>query len=81
MWSEYKIERKGIEKRRENERKTRKLEELIGMKIKEILFDSNFHKWNKNNSEFGSRIKGHRHECIVIEDKTIISLEDIYQKK
>ena len=56
MWSQLKSEREGIEKRRENERKPRKLEELIGMKIKEILFDSNIHKWNRNDSEFATRI-------------------------
>ena len=45
-----------------------KISELTGIKIETILFDSTLHKWNINDSEFGSRIKGHRHVCIVIED-------------
>ena len=32
------------------------------------LFDYYLNKWSKNNSEFGSRLKGHKHVCVVIED-------------
>ena len=39
------------------------------MKIKQTLFDSNIHKWSINDSEFSSKLKGHRHIIIVIEDK------------
>ena len=46
----------------------KKLEEMVGMETKEILFDSNIHKWNISDSDFGSNIKGHRHVCVVIED-------------
>ena len=69
MWSEYKQERKRIEKRREKEREPRKLEELSGMKIKEILFDSDIHKWseNENENEFVEKINGKKDIIILIE--------------
>ena len=38
------------------------------MKIKQTLFDSNIHKWNRNDSEFSSKLIEHRHVCIVVED-------------
>ena len=65
IWQFFKEERREMAK--DKERKT-KLIELTGMKIKETLFDSNINKWSINDSEFDSRIKGHRHVCIVIED-------------
>ena len=38
------------------------------MEIRRKLFDSNIHKWSKNDSEFGSKLKGHRNVFVVIED-------------
>ena len=45
------------------------ISDICQMKIKEIIFDTNKHKWNINDSEFGTKLKGHRNVCIVIEDK------------
>ena len=66
MLIQYKTEREEIERRREREKQ---LFEITGFRIKETLFDSNIHKWSKNDSEFSSRLKGHRNIVIVIEDK------------
>ena len=42
--------------------------DVCGLKVKEKLFDSEIHKWNINDSEFGKKLKGRRYVCIVIED-------------
>ena len=44
------------------------LEDWTGLQCNDLLFDSNIHDWSKNNSDFSSRIKGHRNVCILIED-------------
>ena len=47
----------GTMSREERKEREMKVSELIGMKIKEKLFDSEIHKWSKNDSEFGSNLK------------------------
>ena len=42
--------------------------ELCVMEIKTVLFDSLHNKWNINDSEFGIKVKGHRHVSIIIEN-------------
>ena len=64
-WNEYK---KKHDKEVEKNEYERKVSELCELRIKEKLFDSDIHKWSKNDSEFGSRLKGQRHVCVVIED-------------
>ena len=45
------------------------LKDLCQLNVKSKLFDSNIHKWSIHNSDFTSKVKGHHHICIVIEDK------------
>ena len=60
--------------RNENEMRNRtiemkeKLSELVGMEVKDIIFNSDKHKWSGNDNEFGKLMKGHRHICIIVED-------------
>ena len=45
------------------------ISELCGMEIKVKLFDSNINNWRFKCSDFADEIIGHRHICIVIEDR------------
>ena len=42
---------------------------MTNKRIKEILFDSEIHKWNENESEFGQKINGKKNVLILIEDE------------
>ena len=44
------------------------IEDLCKMKIKSVLFDSDEHNWCKNDSEFDTKVKGHKNVCVVIAD-------------
>lgn len=44
------------------------ISKLCEMDIKTVLFDSLVNRWNKNDSEFGTNLKGKRNVCIVIHD-------------
>ena len=66
---EEREKREEMKKKQKFEEEVQLLEDLLGMTMREVVFESDINDWCKNTSEFSQRLNGKSQLALVVEDE------------